>query len=77
VPSLGRVERIGIALDERENRRRVSSHQPQGVESRARTASWQKSQGVADLRNVRSVLEISGIFQPTDRPNLAAFILPS
>jgi len=37
----------------------------------------QKSQGVADLRNVRGVLEISSIFQPTDRLHLAAFILPS
>ena len=82
VPAPGRVLSWGRAssefgLDGQKNRRGGSSHQPQGVESRARTASSQKWQVVADLRNVRSVLEISSIFQPTDRPHLAAFILPS
>ena len=67
----------GYGLDGCASHRCGSSCPPQGVENRERTTPRQERQIVPDLRNVRSEIEIACLSQPTDRPHVAAFILPS
>src|ERR1700753_360450 len=69
-----RVERIRPGPMRRSSLRAISP--PQGAASGGRTALSRNLKVVPELCNVRSMSEIAGIFQPTDRPHLAAFILP-
>jgi hypothetical protein len=64
-------------LGECGDRHRRSLGSPQGVERRVKTERCQERQVAQAARNVWRVVEIATIFHPTDRPHLAAFILPS
>jgi hypothetical protein len=56
----------------------IASHlRTEGVDRQGRAASWQVSQVVPDVFNVWRLLEVADDSLPTDRPHLAAFILPS
>jgi hypothetical protein len=67
----------GCGLDGCENRRFRSSwaHGVSKVERKERVAEHRKVRSM--LHNVRSMVEIATIFQPTDHAHLARFILPS
>jgi hypothetical protein len=67
----------GFCLGERGNRRYRSSFGPQGVKSRGPIMRCQKAQVAKDPRNVSDKPEFGAVPHPTDRPHLAAFILPS